>query len=77
SYLEGLDVLWAGVRCDASVAAGREMARGDRVAGMAASQAERAHRDVVYDIEVDTTHMEALDCARVIAARVVAGAPPE
>jgi len=25
---------------------------------------------VVYDLEVDTTHTEALECARVIAAQV-------
>jgi chloramphenicol 3-O phosphotransferase len=37
---------------------------------MAASQAELVHRGVVYDVEVDTTRTEALDCARVIAARV-------
>jgi chloramphenicol 3-O phosphotransferase len=77
SYLEGLEVLWAGVRCDASVAAGREIARGDRVGGMAESQADLAHRDVVYDVEVDTTHTEALECARIIAARVAAGSPPK
>jgi chloramphenicol 3-O phosphotransferase len=70
SYLAGLEVLWAGVRCDASVAAGREIARGDRVGGMAESQAELAHRGVVYDVDVDTTHAEALECARIIAARV-------
>src|SRR5690348_5578235 len=28
--LVGLDVLWVGVRCEAAVAAGREIARGDR-----------------------------------------------
>jgi chloramphenicol 3-O phosphotransferase len=65
-----LGVLWVGVRCDAAVAAAREMARGDRPAGMAASQAEVVHQGVAYDCEVDTTHAEALDCARVIAARV-------
>jgi chloramphenicol 3-O phosphotransferase len=68
--LEGLEVLWAGVRCDASVAVARETARGNRVAGMAESQADVAHDGVTYDIEVDTTRTEALDCARVIAARV-------
>jgi len=68
--LDGLPVLWAGVRCDSAVAAGREIARGDRVTGMAASQAELVHRDVAYDVQVDTTHTEALECARVIAARV-------
>jgi chloramphenicol 3-O phosphotransferase len=68
--LEGLEVLWAGVRCEAAVAVGREMARGNRVTGMAESQAVIAHDGVVYDIEVDTTSSEALDCARLIAARV-------
>jgi chloramphenicol 3-O phosphotransferase len=38
--LAGLQVLWVGVRCESAVAAGREVARGDRVGGMAASQAE-------------------------------------
>ncbi|MCW6008355.1 chloramphenicol phosphotransferase CPT [Micromonospora sp. CPCC 205371] len=66
----GLDVLWVGVRCDTKVAEGREIARGDRVHGMAASQAELVHQGVTYDLEVDTTHTEALACARAIAARV-------
>ena len=68
--LGALQVLWVGVRCDSAVAAGREIARGDRVIGMAASQAELVHRGVAYDVQVDTTNAEALDCARVIAARV-------
>lgn len=67
---DGLDVLWVGVSCESGVAAGREIARGDRVAGMAASQAPVVHRGVIYDLEVDTTHTEAMDCAREIAARV-------
>jgi chloramphenicol 3-O phosphotransferase len=68
--LEGLDVLWVGVRCDAEIAAGREIARGDRVRGMAAAQAELVHRGMDYDLEVDTSHTESLECARIIAARV-------
>ena len=63
-----LRTLWVAVRCDAAVAAGRELARGDRIIGMAASQAELVHRDIVYDLQVDTTHTEALECARAIAA---------
>jgi chloramphenicol 3-O phosphotransferase len=63
-----LQVLWVAVRCEAAVAAGRELARGDRIIGMAASQAELVHRGVVYDLEVDTTHAEALQCAQAIAA---------
>jgi chloramphenicol 3-O phosphotransferase len=65
-----LPVLWVGVRCDSAVAAAREIARGNRIPGMAASQAEAVHQGVVYDLEVDTTHTEALDCARAIAARL-------
>ncbi|WP_280724284.1 chloramphenicol phosphotransferase CPT [Kitasatospora sp. MAA4] len=66
--LGGLQVLWVGVRCESAVAAGREVARGDRVTGMAASQADAVHESVFYDVEVDTTHAEAMECARVIAA---------
>lgn len=65
-----LPVLWVGVRCEATVAVGREMARGDRVEGMAASQAEVVHQGIAYDLEVDTTHTQALDCARAIAAKL-------
>jgi len=68
--LDGLDVLWVGVRCDPEIAAAREGVRGDRAAGMAASQAELAHIGVRYDVEVDTSHADPMDCARVIAARV-------
>ena len=69
--LEGLAVLWVGVRCAPEIATGREIARGDRTTGMAASQAETVHQGVVYDIEIDTSHTESLDCARVIAGRVI------
>lgn len=68
--LAGLEVLWVGVRCPAEVAAGREMARGDRITGMAAGQAEVVHKGVVYDLEVNTAGVESVECARVIAARV-------
>ncbi|MEU0068439.1 chloramphenicol phosphotransferase CPT [Streptomyces sp. NPDC006332] len=63
-------VLWVGVRCDGVVAAGREVARGDRTIGMAASQADVVHQGVAYDLEVNTTHTEAMECARTIAAHV-------
>lgn len=68
--LDGLHVVWVGVRCEAAVAEGREIARGDRIAGMAASQAELVHRGVTYDLEVDTTRTESIECARTIAARL-------
>ncbi|MEU6415428.1 chloramphenicol phosphotransferase CPT [Microbispora sp. NPDC046933] len=70
--LGGLDVLWVGVRCDSAVAAERERARGDRVPGMAVTQAKVVHEGVVYDLEVDTTHTESTTCAEIIADRVTA-----
>jgi chloramphenicol 3-O phosphotransferase len=68
--LTGMDVLWVGVRCESTVAAGREVARGDRVTGMAASQAGIVHQEVVYDLEVDTTRAESMECARDIASHL-------
>jgi chloramphenicol 3-O phosphotransferase len=70
THLDGLDVLWVGVRCDPDIAAAREIARGDRVSGMAALQAETVHLGVAYDIEVDTSQSEPNDCARAIAKRL-------
>ena len=58
-----------------AVAAGREIGRGDRARGMAEQQAESVHTGVVYDLEVDTTHTESLECARTIAKAVVTDSP--
>ena len=68
--LDGLGVLWVGVRCDGEVAARRERERPDRIAGMARSQAAVVHRGVSYDLEVDTSQTGAQDCALAIAAHV-------
>ncbi|WP_067275148.1 chloramphenicol phosphotransferase CPT [Streptomyces jeddahensis] len=68
--LGALAVLWVSVRCESAVAAAREVARGDRVQGMAVLQADVVHKGVFYDLEVDTTHTESLECARTIAAHV-------
>lgn len=68
--LEGLRVLWVGVRCDAATAAAREAARGDRLPGMAAVQAEIVHQGVAYDLEVDTARLPTAACAERIAARL-------
>jgi chloramphenicol 3-O phosphotransferase len=68
--LDGLAVLWVGVRCDPAVAAGREIARGDRTVGMAAAQAPIVHEGVTYDLEVDTSRVPAVECAREVAVHV-------
>ncbi|MEV6416945.1 chloramphenicol phosphotransferase CPT [Kribbella sp. NPDC051718] len=70
SQLAGLEVLWVGVRCAPEIAAGRELARGDRTNGMAESQAISVHEGVVYDLQVDTGITESIDCARAIAAHL-------
>jgi len=72
--LAGLTVLWVGVQCDPEIAAAREAARGDRVTGMARTQAALVHRGVQYDLTVDTTGRDALACAHLIAAQASAGA---
>ncbi len=66
--LRGLAVGWVGVRCAAHVAAAREAARGDRIAGMAAAQAESVHRGISYDLEVDTGSGGPDELAQVIRA---------
>uniref|UniRef100_UPI00055E2D73 phosphotransferase-like protein n=1 Tax=Promicromonospora kroppenstedtii TaxID=440482 RepID=UPI00055E2D73 len=58
------------VRCDPVVAGRREAARGDRVPGMAAKQADVVHQGVAYDLEVDTTRTASPDCALTIAAHL-------
>ncbi|MFJ5676312.1 chloramphenicol phosphotransferase CPT family protein [Streptomyces sp. NPDC093097] len=69
--LDGLNVLWVGVRCAPDIAAARERARGDRVVGMAAAQAELVHRGMRYDLTVDTGRVGLGVCAEQVAAAVV------
>ncbi|MFJ1758735.1 chloramphenicol phosphotransferase CPT [Amycolatopsis sp. NPDC088138] len=73
--LGDLAVLWVAVRCEPAVAAEREAGRGDRIAGMAAHQADLVHRGVHYDLEVDTTRTGPEACAREIAETVTSRTP--
>jgi chloramphenicol 3-O phosphotransferase len=66
--LEGLPVVWVGVRCRPAVAEARERARADRNIGMARDQAERVHRGVSYDVVVDTSGTAPDECASAIVA---------
>jgi chloramphenicol 3-O phosphotransferase len=52
--LQGLDVLWVGVRCAPAIAAEREARRQSRLPGIACHQAESVHVGVRYDVEVNT-----------------------
>jgi chloramphenicol 3-O phosphotransferase len=64
--LRGLAVGWVGVRCAPHIATAREAGRGDRIAGMAASQAESVHSGISYDLEVDTGLTDPDDLAHVV-----------
>lgn len=68
--LDGLQVLWVGVRCDPTVAAVRERGRGDRIQGMAVSQAAAVHEGMQYDISVDTTKTSPEECASMIERKI-------
>lgn len=68
--LEGLHVLWVGVFCDPAVASTRESKRGDRVAGMAVSQATAVHVGINYDVKVDTTEASPEECAQIVARKI-------
>lgn len=68
--MKGLEVLWVGVFCDPTVASSRECSRGDRVAGMAVSQATAVHVGIHYDIKVDTTKTSAEECVRMIGQKI-------
>ena len=53
--LDGVPLVWVGVRCALDVAEAREEARGDRFRGIARGQFDVVHRHVRYDLELDTT----------------------
>ncbi len=66
--LQGLNVVWVGVRCDAETAERRERERPDRVPGMARLQAELVHLGVQYDLEIHTAQASTAASAERIAA---------
>jgi chloramphenicol 3-O phosphotransferase len=68
--LEGLQVLWVGIFCDPTIAAMREKKRGDRIGGMAVTQATSVHEGMLYDVTVDTTEMSPEECARFITMKI-------
>jgi len=74
SALSGIETRWIGVRCAAEVAAAREEARGNRVPGMAAKQAEEVHHGISYDVVVDTTSTSAAELAEQLHEALFSGA---
>ena len=59
----GLDVTWVQVRIDLDVLVARELARADRVLGMAHWQYDKVHRNPTYDVTIDTGVLSPDDAA--------------
>lgn len=67
SVLGSITTLWVGMRCSPEEAERRNVARGDRMHGLAFAQARSAHVGVTYDVEVDTTDLSTEEAAAVVA----------
>jgi chloramphenicol 3-O phosphotransferase len=48
----------------------RERARGDRLIGLARWQYDRIHKDMKYDLEVDTSRSTPMQCATLIREKL-------
>ena len=69
--LQGLDVLWVGVRCAPEIAASREVERGDRSWGTARQQATSVHESMEYDVEVDSGVLDLQEATNLIVDAIV------
>ncbi|EGU58890.1 chloramphenicol 3-O phosphotransferase [Vibrio nigripulchritudo ATCC 27043] len=70
--LKGKDCLFVGVICEESLLEQREKSRGDRKLGSAREQLCRVHKNVEYDMWVDTSKESADTIALKIGAKVEA-----
>lgn len=60
------DVRWVGIRAPLDVLEERERQRGDRMIGLARWQFDRVHKDMAYDLEIDTAKATPAACAELI-----------
>ncbi len=68
--LTGFQVSWVGVFAPLAVLEARERQRGDRLIGLARWQFHRVHRGISYDLEVDSSSMTPMACARLVRDRL-------
>ncbi len=61
--LADFEVFWVGVYAPLDVLEARERQRGDRLNGLARWQYDRVHKDMNYDLEIDTSIATPLECA--------------
>jgi chloramphenicol 3-O phosphotransferase len=76
ALLDPARVLLVAVRCPLAELERREAARGDRTAGLAASQYAAVHAHGVHDLTVDTGALSARECAGRVRALLDAAPRP-
>ena len=64
ALLSAFDLHLVGVMAPLEVLEAREAARADRLPGLARWQYPRVHKDIDYDLEVDSSRLTPLECAR-------------
>nr|WP_298688681.1 chloramphenicol phosphotransferase [uncultured Dongia sp.] len=64
--LAPFDVYWVGVMAPLDVLETRERDRGDRLIGLARWQFNKVHKNMTYDLEIDTSKATPLACAQMI-----------
>lgn len=67
--LSAFDLFLVGVFAPLDVLEARERRRGDRLVGLARWQYDRVHKDMTYDLEVDTGSARPMECADLIKQR--------
>jgi chloramphenicol 3-O phosphotransferase len=75
--LHTFNVLFVGVRCPLEIAEEREQARGNRTQGLVKAHYDLVHAHGVYDLEVDTSVLTAMECANQIKDRMQNGPAPD
>lgn len=66
ALLSDFDLHTVGVLAPLEVLEERERRRGDRLIGLARWQFDRVHRDIGYDLEIDTSLATPMECAALI-----------
>ncbi len=67
--LSPFEAHWVGVFAPLDVLETRERERGDRMIGLARWQFDRVHKNINYDLKVDTSTATPMECARLIKDR--------
>ena len=70
-------VFLVGVHCSLPELQARELLRGDRPVGLAASQVSAIHRDTEYDFTVDTSESSPGECASAVFDWFASGPTPD